>query len=251
VALDTLPDLSSVCIRFLTTSIVNIQKLNQQQVAVGSMQHRPPALPNFKSTVLHHASNPPKRRMGGPGPTGIGGMANMTIHPKPHPGMLRSPPQRKEKDPLKEPVGGGKIKDDNSAGVQLIEESRKVNGGTHFRKDKDILEEKPNGRRVGGSSGVNMKGGGGGGGGNLGNGKVGGGGDQVVRRSVSEGTCLSGSGYAITALQPPPTSKSGKIRPSSSTPSTQSQVQSGGTTYFYSGQQVMDGLHHGVVLKSQ
>ena len=48
-----------------------------------------------------------------------------------------------------------------------------------------------------------------------------------------------GGGVGITALQPPPVSKQAKIRATSSN-TAQSLVQSGGTTYFYSGQQVSD-----------
>ena len=154
----------------------------------------------------------------------------MMIPSKPHPGMLRSPPQRKEKDPM----GGGKRKDDN---LKSSEESKGINGGANFRKDKEVSEEKSNGGGSESSSSIDTKGRGLGS--NHGNNSdVSGEGDQEVRRSASVGTSRSRSGFAVTTLQPPPTAKSGKIKPSSSAPSTQSQVQSGGTTYFYSGKQV-------------
>lgn len=59
-------------------------------------------------------------------------------------------------------------------------------------------------------------------------------GDRGVLRVAGE----VGDSRDIRALQPPPTSKQAKAH---GTNSSQSQVQSGGTTYFYSGRQVSGG----------
>lgn len=65
----------------------------------------------------------------------------------------------------------------------------------------------------------------------------GGGGGGEIRGLGGDGGGLGGSG-GITTLQPPPASKQSVPRATPS-PVPQSQVQSGGTTYFYSGKQVL------------
>lgn len=157
-------------------------------------------------------------------------MGGVTVggHPhRPHLGMLRSPPQRKERDSLKgkkedervknRPGGSGEMEGPNSGdmsghkgkdGEQVPEDGKSregIGGSKEGHEGKDIAGKK----RI-----------------DLG---------EDVRRSVSEGSGRSGSGFSFTALQPPPSSKQGKSRGAASN---QSQVQSGGTTYFYSGQQV-------------
>lgn len=59
---------------------------------------------------------------------------------------------------------------------------------------------------------------------------------KVVKGSMTGSGLGGGSEGVITTLQPPPASKGAKVRATPS-PVTQSLVQSGGTTYYYSGQQ--------------
>ena len=71
-------------------------------------------------------------------------------------------------------------------------------------------------------------------------GETGSGGEKRGKESRGTGTIgnpLLEDNDRVTAMHPPPVSKQGKICATSST-AAQSQVQSGGTTYFYSGQQV-------------
>lgn len=65
-------------------------------------------------------------------------------------------------------------------------------------------------------------------------------GDKVMLRGTAEGPNVGGSRdvRGITTLQPPPPSKLAKAKGTSSPVAPQSLVQSGGTTYFYSGRQV-------------
>lgn len=151
-------------------------------------------------------------------------------HPiRPHPGMLRSPPQKKEK----ELFIGGRREDEKVSGQGGGEKEGKDGGNVDGQKEmRQVLEEKKT--REGERGSVRREGSGSkSNGGTEGKKQLDVGED--VRRSASEGSGRSGSGFGFTALQPPPASKQNKTR---GTASNQSQVQAGGTTYFYSGQQV-------------
>ncbi len=206
-------------------------------------------LPGYKGSLIHHASNPPKRRMGGPVGGGAMGVASMSVHQaKPHPGMLRNQPQRKEREQPKA-VGRNWKMDDGRVSEQS-DRSKEEERVSPDHGDKDSSEEKAAqaGKKEGSvktAEGVAKK-------------SVT---QEDIRRSASEGNwraesskkadssgraqssgraeevTRSSSSYSFTTLQPPPASKSSKNK-GGHAPSSQSQVQSGGTTYFYSGQQV-------------
>lgn len=129
---------------------------------------------------------------------GSGGGAVSYVHSSHHPGMLQNLPQKREKEGVRGGGGGG------GSGKGGEGSGGGVSGA---------------GGRQG--EGIQERGGGGGGKGGEG----------------SNIWCQGGS-VGFTALQPPPSSKQAKVRGMTCGGASRSHVQSGGTTYFYSNQQV-------------